>query len=160
MSRPSSSIEPLRQNPRTLSFMRLRVRRNVDFPHPVGPMSAVTSPGREVEAHVTSEPSSLRIRARRRVAVRTGRGKGRRRGSSTLTRTWAWSRTDSASARVLTVPLVVETLVPSTRTVHSHKVNDRENCGLSDGDRWVNSLDRSGGRRRDSLSGPIRSCVG
>ena len=35
---------PSRMKPGTRSFMRLRVRRKVDFPEPVGPISAVIDP--------------------------------------------------------------------------------------------------------------------
>src|SRR3954447_22656343 len=42
MSRPSSSTSPETRALGTTSCMRLRARRNVDFPHPEGPIRAVT----------------------------------------------------------------------------------------------------------------------
>src|SRR5512140_1121783 len=42
MSRPSSSTSPSTRAVGTVSCMRFRQRRNVDFPHPDGPMIAVT----------------------------------------------------------------------------------------------------------------------
>src|SRR6266699_1222460 len=39
---PSRRISPSSRAPRTVSCMRLRVRRSVDLPQPEGPMSAVT----------------------------------------------------------------------------------------------------------------------
>jgi hypothetical protein len=36
-------IFPVARAPGMMSFIRLRVRRNVLFPHPDGPMNAVTS---------------------------------------------------------------------------------------------------------------------
>src|SRR6187399_776651 len=42
MSLPSSRIFPEIRAPSTNSCMRLRLRRRVDFPHPEGPMIAVT----------------------------------------------------------------------------------------------------------------------
>ena len=42
MSRPSSLIEPVTRAPGMVSFMRFRQRRNVDLPHPDGPIMAST----------------------------------------------------------------------------------------------------------------------
>ena len=53
MSAPFSSTSPASLAPATDSCIRLRIRRNVDFPHPDGPMSAVT-----VAAGIDSETSS------------------------------------------------------------------------------------------------------
>jgi hypothetical protein len=39
----SSRISPVTRAPGIASFMRLKQRRSVDFPHPDGPISAVTS---------------------------------------------------------------------------------------------------------------------
>ena len=43
-SSPWNVNDPSTRVPSTRSLMRLRVRRNVLFPHPEGPMSAVTRP--------------------------------------------------------------------------------------------------------------------
>src|SRR5436309_4454531 len=48
MSCPSSSTSPETRAPGTTSCMRLRARRNVDLPHPEGPMRAVTCFGSTV----------------------------------------------------------------------------------------------------------------
>ena len=42
MSWPSICTEPSTRVPGMMSFMRLSERRNVDLPHPDGPMNAVT----------------------------------------------------------------------------------------------------------------------
>src|SRR3984957_5664663 len=42
MSTPSSSTDPASCAPGTTSCIRFRIRRNVDFPHPEGPIKAVT----------------------------------------------------------------------------------------------------------------------
>src|SRR5947209_16949254 len=42
MSSPSSEMSPVTRADGIVSFIRLRQRRNVDLPHPDGPMSAVT----------------------------------------------------------------------------------------------------------------------
>src|ERR1019366_9095729 len=42
----SKVTSPSKRNPTTLSFIRLIVRRKVDLPQPVGPMSAVIVPRR------------------------------------------------------------------------------------------------------------------
>src|SRR3954471_11752883 len=60
MSRPSSSTSPETRAPATTSCMRLRARRNVDLPHPDGPMSAVTCLGSTVmlmSASAWNEPN-------------------------------------------------------------------------------------------------------
>src|SRR3954447_1974979 len=46
MSWPSRRTCPASEAPGTSSCIRLRIRRNVDLPHPEGPMRAVTSPDR------------------------------------------------------------------------------------------------------------------
>ena len=56
MSRPSIVTAPSTRAAGTMSFMRLSVRRNVDLPHPDGPMSAVTS----FDRIVSVIPSSAR----------------------------------------------------------------------------------------------------
>src|SRR5918911_5631149 len=48
MSRPSSRMRPLARPVGTVSCMRLRQRRKVDFPHPDGPMIAVTRRSRRL----------------------------------------------------------------------------------------------------------------
>src|SRR5438105_8464428 len=48
MSWPSSSTWPATRAPGTTSCRRLSERRNVDFPHPEGPMTAVTCLGSTV----------------------------------------------------------------------------------------------------------------
>src|SRR3954470_15136548 len=48
MSRPSSRTSPVTRAAGTTSCMRLSARKNVDLPHPDGPMSAVTSFGSTV----------------------------------------------------------------------------------------------------------------
>src|SRR5205085_5308942 len=48
MSRLSSRTSPVTRAPGTTSCMRLRARRNVDLPHPDGPISAVTCLGSTV----------------------------------------------------------------------------------------------------------------
>src|ERR1700724_890019 len=45
MSCPSSLIDPAKDAPGVSSCIRLSARKNVDFPQPEGPMSAVISPG-------------------------------------------------------------------------------------------------------------------
>src|SRR5919204_4830679 len=45
MSRPSNSTFPVARAPRPSSCVRLRHRMNVDLPHPLGPMTAVTAWG-------------------------------------------------------------------------------------------------------------------
>src|SRR5580693_7851547 len=45
MSTSSRVTEPESAAPGMSSCMRLRMRRNVDFPHPDGPINAVTLPG-------------------------------------------------------------------------------------------------------------------
>src|SRR5437763_17049859 len=45
MSRPSNSTFPVALAPRTSSCIRLRHRTKVDFPHPDGPITAVTAWG-------------------------------------------------------------------------------------------------------------------
>src|SRR5688500_3305401 len=47
MSRPSKVTRPATRDPGTVSCIRLRHRSSVDFPHPDGPMIAVTSPARK-----------------------------------------------------------------------------------------------------------------
>ena len=42
MSTPSSSTFPSTRVPGMMSFIRLSDRKNVDLPHPEGPMKAVT----------------------------------------------------------------------------------------------------------------------
>jgi hypothetical protein len=55
-SRPSRSTLPSMRAPATVSCIRLIVRMNVDFPHPDGPMSAVT-----FLASRTSDTSSIAL---------------------------------------------------------------------------------------------------
>ena len=50
MSRPSMRTEPSTRAPGMMSFIRLSERRNVDFPQPDGPMSAVTWFGQHLDA--------------------------------------------------------------------------------------------------------------
>src|SRR4051794_36715332 len=57
MSWPSSSTSPPARAPGTTSCMRLSVRMNVDFPHPDGPMSAVTCFG-----SIVTEMSSMALK--------------------------------------------------------------------------------------------------
>lgn len=100
MLAPSKSTSPLCQCLATLSFIRLRERRNVVLPDPVGPIKAVISPlgmATSIPERMVAEPKP-RDRSRASIDVGT---------LSTLT----------ASLRVSTVVLW-STLVfwPSTAT--------------------------------------------
>src|ERR1700677_156285 len=60
MSTPSNVIDPERDADGTSSCIRLRIRRKVDFPHPEGPISAVTLPpcmGSEIRSSTLCEPN-------------------------------------------------------------------------------------------------------
>src|ERR1700674_727268 len=60
MLAPSSSTDPDRAAEGTSSCIRFRIRRNVDFPQPDGPMSAVTLPGSmvsEIRSRTLLEPN-------------------------------------------------------------------------------------------------------
>src|SRR5438045_527866 len=82
MLRPSSSTRPSARPNGTVSCSRLRQRRNVDLPHPDGPMMAVTSRSRSAietsrmaaDAPKYADRLSVSSRGRPRAASRRSVG--------------------------------------------------------------------------------------
>ena len=62
MSCPSSITRPVTRAPGIVSCIRLRQRRNVDFPQPDGPMIAVTDRSRETDGHVAHGVNGAEVR--------------------------------------------------------------------------------------------------
>src|SRR5687768_4260968 len=73
MSSPSSNTRPVIQPPSVSSCIRLRVRRNVDLPHPDGPMSACTWFGANASDTPFTAVNFPYIAVSLSVAMRAGR---------------------------------------------------------------------------------------